>query len=491
MLSANANAVTLTSADDAAELLTQTLRVLLKEQPNFDIKLKVTAVDIDLEPAQLTRELLVAVEQNGTFEFVEFTFANRLTNDLPVADLLDSLRSGLVEVPEGVQLVDNSSETESIEIFGTEGDDIIVAGSGSDTVSYDIGQGNDTVDGGDGFDIVTIDLAALDDDSDSGAPSAPVNVSIAAVNGNVVLDGGDFELTLNGVEEILLTGGDAGGTFVIGDLSGTDIADDTIILVGGDGAINVINESDRSLEFNGTPEADSIVGGSSSGVLYGKAGNDLLDGGAGNDTLVGGAGIDTLIGGAGDDVIEYGRGDSIDGGAGVDTLRVFSNTIDVAQLLADGFTSIEIVDFVNDNRAEFFTIDADSARQLDNDSLRVQGSSEDRVFLSDSDWNLSGTEVIDGVTYSNYQLTDNTFALQVQQFVNVELVADDDRPTIPNFPTTPQSGATGEFPEIPSPEGLLNDELGFDSPIVRAGVNIAVSNAPGISEISAAVASFN
>ena len=62
----------------------------------------------------------------------------------------------------------------------------------------------------------------------------------------------------NGVEEILLTG----GTCVFGDLSGTDIAGDTIILIAGEGAVNVTNNSDRSLEVKSSGANDTLVGGS-------------------------------------------------------------------------------------------------------------------------------------------------------------------------------------------------------------------------------------
>lgn len=210
VLSGTATEFGISTAGDIQKL-TQQLRDQLEDHVDLNLLLTVLGKDPksgeEIELAQFLQELVLATRQNQSFEFVEFTFANRLTNDVAVEDLLEAIQAGLAEVPEDVEVVDNSNETEAVEITGTSGDDIIVAGSGGDTVAYEIGQGNDTVDGGEGCDLVSVDLSALDDSTDESASATPVNVSTSVVNGNVVLDSGDFELTVNGVEEILLTGG--------------------------------------------------------------------------------------------------------------------------------------------------------------------------------------------------------------------------------------------------------------------------------------------
>jgi len=66
------------------------------------------------------------------------------------------------------------------------------------------------------------------------------------------------------------------------------------------------------MRLRGTPQADTLSGGSAADELIGRGGNDVLRGGAGSDTLRGGAGADLLEGGAFADVLE--------GGAGADTL---------------------------------------------------------------------------------------------------------------------------------------------------------------------------
>ena len=389
---------------------------------------------------------MLATRQNQSFEFVEFTFANRLTNDVAVEDLLEAIQAGLAEVPEDVEVVDNSNETEAVEITGTSGDDIIVAGSGGDTVAYEIGQGNDTVDGGEGCDLVSVDLSALDDSTDESASATPVNVSTSIVNGNVVLDSGDFELTRNGVEEILLTG----GTCVFGDLSGTDIAGDTIILIAGEGAVNVTNNSDRSLEVK------------SSGA---------------NDTLVGGSGIDSLVGESGDDSLEYSRGDFSHGGPGNDTLRGLSNSVNVAQLLHSSFSKIENVELVGD-RANPHTIDFASAQTLSGkgqNSLRVLGDSQDTVFLTSDNGsqsaNASGDRVFTAQQVIYRQTFSFDFTLEVAQGVQVVLTSESERPTFTGLPTEPQNGAKFEFPEILDPGAIFASGLSRDSAVVEVGLN--------------------
>jgi Ca2+-binding RTX toxin-like protein len=54
--------------------------------------------------------------------------------------------------------------------------------------------------------------------------------------------------------------------------------------------------------LNGTPDADTLTGGSGDDTLNGLGGNDILRGGAGKDTLDGGAGNDYMVGGLGNDV---------------------------------------------------------------------------------------------------------------------------------------------------------------------------------------------
>lgn len=73
--------------------------------------------------------------------------------------------------------------------------------------------------------------------------------------------------------------------------------------------------------FEGTPEDETVSGGSGNDTLSGGDGDDTIDAGGGNDTLEGGAGDDNLFGGAGNDAIEGGAGnDNLFGGTGNDNI---------------------------------------------------------------------------------------------------------------------------------------------------------------------------
>jgi Ca2+-binding RTX toxin-like protein len=93
------------------------------------------------------------------------------------------------------------------------------------------------------------------------------------------------------------------------------------------------------IDINGTNKSDSITGnasddekitaGNGDDIVNAGAGDDIVDGGNGSDILNGGAGSDTIYAGNGEDVIieeitaNQGYTDYIDGGNGVDTIRIF------------------------------------------------------------------------------------------------------------------------------------------------------------------------
>src|SRR5918997_869105 len=85
-------------------------------------------------------------------------------------------------------------------------------------------------------------------------------------------------------------------------------------------------------EFDGTPEADTIVGTPNPDEIRGDFGNDRLIGGGGPDTLrTDDPGTDTVVAGTGNDVVEA-QGDAgvdtIDCGDGTDTVD-FDAGVDV------------------------------------------------------------------------------------------------------------------------------------------------------------------
>lgn len=133
-------------------------------------------------------------------------------------------------------------------IFGTNGDDTLLAGGGDDAI---VGSpGADVIAGGDGNDVV---IYAESDDG--------VQVDLGA--------------------------GTAAGGHAAGDtLSGIE---------------NVI----------GSTHDDTLTGDESVNILIGLDGNDRIDGGGGDDVLLGGAGDDTIIGGRGLDILSGGAGNDL------------------------------------------------------------------------------------------------------------------------------------------------------------------------------------
>lgn len=163
---------------------------------------------------------------------------------------------------------------EDDDLFGTALDDTIYGLAGSDLIVDDEG-GNDTIITGDGL--------------------------------NVVEAGTGNDFVLGGIEDDEIYGEEGNDNVYAGD--GLDIID------GGDGN-------------------DFIYGEEGDDTIDGGAGDDILLGEAGADTLTGGFGSDFLSGGDDDDIINSHNGrvgsnvierDEIYGGAGADTINLFTN----------------------------------------------------------------------------------------------------------------------------------------------------------------------
>ena len=133
------------------------------------------------------------------------------------------------------------------EIYGGDGDDLIVPGSI-----------NDTIDGGTGYDQVNYSQNA-------------VGISFTSSNST----------NFRNVESVI-------GTVYNDTINYSDLQ-----VVRGDGL---------PINLEGRAGNDSLVGSQYQDVIDGEDGNDTLIGGAGSDILKGGAGTDTLIGGTGDDI---------------------------------------------------------------------------------------------------------------------------------------------------------------------------------------------
>jgi Ca2+-binding RTX toxin-like protein len=185
-------------------------------------------------------------------------------------------------------------------VFGSGGNDSIVAATGAGWNSIYPGSGNDTIVAPVGVGNASVRYDITDWDP-AGAPTRGIAVNLTT---GVLIDVWGFTDQLVGMTTV---------------------------------AGSALNDSITGNELN-----NSLEGWGGDDVIFGAAGNDTLQSGAGNDTLYGGDGNDTLDGGSEDDLLDGGMGnDLFRPGAGSDTITggprwtVFYNT---SQLPSDSDT---------------------------------------------------------------------------------------------------------------------------------------------------------
>lgn len=279
-----------------------------------------------------------------------------------------------------------------IEVFGGDGDDTLVGGSGAAVLHGD--DGNDT------FPISS--RSALVDIFDGGSGVDTIRNTAAAdfVLSQFVSVAGSLTgtaQTVFGVEYL-----DANSRTIFGRSNGTaddtDANDDDRLDFSG---LAILNPSATGIDGRngddwivGTPYADVIRGSAGNDVLRGNSGDDYLDGGAGNDTLygdddndvlTGSSGGDAQFGGAGADTFQISTreafGDSFDGGSGTDIIRntaldfVLSNFISSAGS-AMGSRNVTDVEYLDANGRTLFGRSngtADDTDANDDDRLDFSG----------------------------------------------------------------------------------------------------------------------
>jgi serralysin len=254
-----------------------------------------------------------------------------------------------------------------------------IVGSGAAEI-IDGGGGNDTLDGAGGADTL---MGGPGNDTYMVGTTAVTVIESTGQGTDTVMSLVDYVLGSN-VENLTLTGGSAvegfgnsGDNTIVGNAlanvldgrAGADTlsggsGDDVLLIDGQDvgiagdagfdsvfvqtGAAVTLNMGTASIEWaQGNAGADTfnaasqtrgvyIYGQGGDDTLTGSAFGDYLDGGDGTDTLMGGDGADTLLGNGGSDImrgqggddylIELGGDSAIDGGAGFDSLFVWSDT---------------------------------------------------------------------------------------------------------------------------------------------------------------------
>src|SRR5690606_6619077 len=134
-----------------------------------------------------------------------------------------------------------------------------------------------------------------------------------------------------------------------------------------------------------------------------------LKGGGGNDVLDGGLGIDQLYGEAGDDSFVFDPLDSVvDGGTGVDTVRVTGSGVEILLVGISPFRGIEAFDLTGTGDNSLFVTGSAILGIADEiegrHTLRVYGDEGDTLRVFGQGW-VAGEDVeANGVTYHTYSL---------------------------------------------------------------------------------------
>lgn len=231
-------------------------------------------------------------------------------------------------------------------IAGDTGNDTLLGDAGNDTLSG--GEGEDRLSGGSASDHLTGDGGADTLDGQAGTDSlfgGAGNDSLNGGTGNDQLEGGDdadtFAVNSNTDQDTVI-GGEGGidnDTLILGDGTYTDGV--TVVFTGNEaGTADFDNPAATGtatfsqIEVVGTTPYNDLIDASAttSGIeLGGGEGNDSVIGGSGADSLGGQDGADTIRGRAGDDTIAGGTGNDLfvleDAGGG-DVIADFSAPID-------------------------------------------------------------------------------------------------------------------------------------------------------------------
>ncbi|MGH1350057.1 MAG: calcium-binding protein [Methyloligellaceae bacterium] len=254
-------------------------------------------------------------------------------------------------------------------VTASDGSDIINAGTGSDNIDAGAGDdlidvragGADTIDGGDGIDALelfrsdlTVDVSFTFNAGSGRNFTLPDGTTVDNIELLYIVTGSgndDIYFTpLFSVTPLFLTGqefnGGDGNDHATLDFSAFTTAvsgrfldaDPLEYSIGSNGYGNDLRYVERVTVFGGTGdddldgllEEDFLYGGIGNDHIDGLSGNDFLDGGDGDDYLSGGNDNDMIYGGSGNDDIFAGHGsDTVDAGAGDDFIDARSGGFDI------------------------------------------------------------------------------------------------------------------------------------------------------------------
>lgn len=281
-------------------------------------------------------------------------------------------------------------------LSGGRGDDVLIGGDGPDSMDGGLGrdtflytsgaeaEAGETLSGGGGDDTISVtNLAAAETYDFRGA-------TIQGVETLYFGSGADPDSTAS----VLLTDQQIGA----GSITSVDASAPGSILVVEGGQIdlsgvemfvNGFYSATLDVKLNGTAGGDTIIGSTL---------GDQITGGAGADTLAGGDGADIFVLKAMSDVV---AGESIDGGSGVDAIRLAAGFSGTADFRSETITAVErlvmsgngqAVIFDDDQIAGFARISGTGTTQI----LEVDGASIDMSGVTFANWNASSLILLIG-----------------------------------------------------------------------------------------------
>jgi Ca2+-binding RTX toxin-like protein len=252
--------------------------------------------------------------------------------------------------------------TDSVQIAGLDGDDIIDAsavGTGAPGLIFNGGLGNDILLGSAGNDTMH-----GDENDDVLLGNGGTDILDGGVGDNILFQDGtnvtNSIVTLFGnvQDNSFIISRDAAGAILSNGvpIPGATVANTSLIRVFGLGGDDTITFD----EANGPLPTATLFGGAGNDTLTGGSSDDLLFGGSGNDTLLGKGGFDFLFGGAGNDTLTGGDADDQVFGEGDDDRMIWNPGDDTD--LNEGGAGVDTVEVNGGNGAETFTTTANGTR---------------------------------------------------------------------------------------------------------------------------------
>jgi Ca2+-binding RTX toxin-like protein len=270
-----------------------------------------------------------------------------VTIDLTIGGAQGGTGDGTGDVLLGIENLIGSSYADTLtgtaaanRLEGGAGDDVLVSGGGNDTMiggdgddTFDMGATwtkADKIDGGDGEDTLSL----------TGNYAAGVSLAYNNLERVTLGAGFDYKLTLSDATNVW-------GFTVDGSALG---AGDNLTVVG---------TAEKLMPL----------------VAIGGAGNDMLTGGNGNDILTAGAGVDTLVGNNGNDIFilqdNLTATDRINGGAGLDTLRLDGDYSGGVTFNATTVVAVETITLADGNDYKLTLDNATNAASLTVDATAL------------------------------------------------------------------------------------------------------------------------